>query len=76
MQDHGEKVKQGPDIIMPPQVLTHVGINGCKEMPALFIWAYSRGTNDDEAFASMSYITRLATVTDTGEPIAVPKTCW
>ena len=28
------------------------------------------------ALCSTSSITRLATVTETGDPIAVPKTCW
>ena len=30
----------------------------------------------DSALSSMSSITRLATTTDTGDPIAVPCICW
>ena len=30
----------------------------------------------DRAFSSISFITGFATTTDTGDPIAVPFTCW
>ena len=30
----------------------------------------------DRALCSTSSMTRFATVTDTGDPIAVPKDCW
>ena len=36
----------------------------------------SLGVQEESALSSMTFITRSATMTETGDPIAIPKVCW